>query len=601
MLKIKNVEICFEEQVLNQTDLQIPEHCITLLRGVSGSGKTSLLYRIGLISEDRDFVYKIHGEDLSKADENIRNEFRRNHYAFVLQDNSLYEQYDVLGNLKMYAAFGGKTYTEEEYRTFLSSVNLNVPFHQPVSTLSGGEKQRTSIACCLAKDTEILILDEPTSFLDSENEKTVFQVLRNVCDQYRKTIIITSHSPVAMEAADEVYEIENKELIEKRHYEEKESDSFSKEEKKIPFSFIFSYAAYFFRKFAGTETCMILALTFSLLLMSVLKINTDRNTAEGIAAFQSLSENQIFVTKDDAHKTADGELEAFAFSFQEEGVEVYPYIRTLAVIDGTVIPVFPLFEDSHVLDGISAVYDGELYLSSSAYRKFQENHINATTAELNILVQNESGEMEDTGIVFSPAGVLNRDFRSKYLESDVFAYCSYETLKEIYEKEGLLHQEMYEGYTVRMDSFESYSKAAEELEKTDYGITLFYDYIDELQNLAEVNRKAGILIVCAAGLLTGVIMALMETMYFRKRDREMMMLKINGAGEGMMFKIAAAEILIQCLLAFVIASMIIAVIFRSVSSVIVPMLAVLTAVTMICLILEWKLIRSVSAEKILRQ
>jgi len=80
-----------------------------------------------------------------------------------------------------------------------------------------------------------------------------------------------------------------------------------------------------------------------------------------------------------------------------------------------------------------------------------------------------------------------------------------------------------------------------------------------------------------------------------------MMLKINGAGEGMMFKIAAAEILIQCLLAFVIASMIIAVIFRSVSSVIVPMLAVLTAVTMICLILEWKLIRSVSAEKILRQ
>ena len=96
MIEIKDIEIVYDDYIiLNKTDIDIPEHAITLIRGVSGSGKTSLLYRIGLISEDDHFYYNIY-EDIQ--DDDKKSILRREYISFVLQDNSLFEQYDVLGN-----------------------------------------------------------------------------------------------------------------------------------------------------------------------------------------------------------------------------------------------------------------------------------------------------------------------------------------------------------------------------------------------------------------------------------------------------------------------------------------------------------------------
>ena len=210
MIEIKDIEIVYDDYIiLNKTDIDIPEHAITLIRGISGSGKTSLLYRIGLISEDDHFYYNIY-EDIQ--DDDKKSILRREYISFVLQDNSLFEQYDVLGNMQLYAAFHNKRYSEEKYRQILKSVNLDIPLHQSIQTLSGGQKQRVAIACALCKDTEIIILDEPTSFLDKENEMLVFDTLKHICDTYQKTIIISSHSDYAMSIADKIYEIQDKEI-----------------------------------------------------------------------------------------------------------------------------------------------------------------------------------------------------------------------------------------------------------------------------------------------------------------------------------------------------------------------------------------------------
>lgn len=147
MIEIKDIEIVYDDYIiLNKTDIDIPEHAITLIRGISGSGKTSLLYRIGLISEDDHFYYNIY-EDIQ--DDDKKSILRREYISFVLQDNSLFEQYDVLGNMQLYAAFHNKRYSEEKYRQILKSVNLDIPYIQSIRHLQEGKTKSRHSLCIM--------------------------------------------------------------------------------------------------------------------------------------------------------------------------------------------------------------------------------------------------------------------------------------------------------------------------------------------------------------------------------------------------------------------------------------------------------------------
>ena len=215
MIEIKDIEIVYDDYIiLNKTDIDIPEHAITLIRGISGSGKTSLLYRIGLISEDDHFYYNIY-EDIQ--DDDKKSILRREYISFVLQDNSLFEQYDVLGNMQLYAAFHNKRYSEEKYRQILKSVNLDIPLHQSIQTLSGGQKQRLLILCCMMKEPEIIFLDEPTAYLDDENRRRMRKIIYDLCYKYHKTVVIASHDLDMLEIADKHYHIENQQILLKKN------------------------------------------------------------------------------------------------------------------------------------------------------------------------------------------------------------------------------------------------------------------------------------------------------------------------------------------------------------------------------------------------
>jgi len=198
MLKLENISIHYNNTFLLSAELHIPINKITLIRGINGSGKTSLLYRAGLISNDKSYKYLVDDFDLITAEEKEKSAFRQKHLSFVFQDNPLFEQYDLLGNLKIHAQFNNKDYSEEEKRNILKKVKLDIPLNMSIEKLSGGERQRLAIACCLCKDTDIIILDEPTSFLDEENELLIFSLLKDLSNSEKKTIILSSHSKNAI-------------------------------------------------------------------------------------------------------------------------------------------------------------------------------------------------------------------------------------------------------------------------------------------------------------------------------------------------------------------------------------------------------------------
>ena len=551
MLNISNIQIEFEDLVLGKSSFTIPEHCVTLIRGFSGSGKTSLLYRVTLISEDTDFIYEIGNLNISKLSDREKCAFRKEHIAFVMQDNSLFEQYDVLGNMMLYADFNNQKYSHEQYIEFLNNVNLHVPLHQSIKTLSGGERQRLAIACALCKNTELIVLDEPTSFLDEENELHVFHVLRNIADIFKKTIIITSHSDHAIDISDEILEIKDKRLIEIKHYEEENHDTFPLTTKSFPHSFYQSYIRYFYKKYRNFEAGIIFFLSAALFILSVMIIHTDNSTEKSITSYQKMSENQIFVTKDTENKTVDTTLSPFSFTLDE--YTVYPYIRTIGMLNNTPFPVLPFFSNNNIEDRLAAKYnDNGLYISFECYREIMNAMINPENISIDIVIQTDEDTYETYSHPVKIAGILDSSFQSPYLSAgnSRFLYADYSMLEEIYREYGLTGKKQYDGYTIFTDNFDTYVSLSDELSKNSYGVTLFFTYIDEMKELESINRKVKIGISSLGFIVTFFLFAIIETLYTRKRSKELMMLKLNGADNREILYVLIVNASMQCITAW---------------------------------------------------
>ncbi len=606
MLRLENIKIQFEDVILENTDLLIPEHCITLIRGVSGSGKTSLLYRLGLVSQDRMFSYIVNGEDLLKKDDRTQSLFRRNHIAYILQDNSLFEQYDVIGNLKLYAGFRGRSYSDEQYRDILRSVRLEIPFTQSVQTLSGGERQRLAIACALCKDTEIILLDEPTCFLDDVNEINLFQILKDTVYKYQKTIIITSHSEYAEMYADQIYEIRDKRLTEIRHYEEQATEIFGKTEEKPDISFYLAYIVYFLRKYIAYKLSVIMMIAFSVLTLNYLSIQNDISTEHIIREYESVSENQMFVTNDSENISADSQLTPFSFCLDSDNAAVYPYIRTVAEFENTIYPILPCFPENHIENKTYMKYrPGSVYISYQCFKKYWESGIDLKDREISVAVQTSATVFQKYPEHFQIAGVLWNYFQSPYLKNtDEYFYMDYSLLDHIYQKTGAYQQNQYGGYTIIADNFDQYKKLAEKLSEN-YGVKLFFEEISELQRIIQSGNtmRKGIMIV--GSFVTFLMLSITEVLYFRKRDKEMMMLKMNGIRTRDMTLLLWLDTLLSCIFAGIFSTIFLIILqslqHRSWLQYALFTIAFLTAASVLLALVQYISVRKMSVERIIRK
>ena len=199
MIKIKNLTKDFtregiSERVLKDVSLNIKDGQFVTIMGPSGGGKSTLLNIIAMLMEPTSGSVTIDDEEINYKKENHNDDLRRNKIGLIFQNANLISCLSPMENL-MVAMDNDKSYKEkkEEAKRLLESVGLKNKIKGDVSSLSGGEAQRVAIVRSLVNKPSILLCDEPTGALDSNNGKKVMELLLNIKKQNNTTLIIVTH------------------------------------------------------------------------------------------------------------------------------------------------------------------------------------------------------------------------------------------------------------------------------------------------------------------------------------------------------------------------------------------------------------------------
>lgn len=197
-----SVTIDSRDVVRNASLTAVPAQ-MTALVGPSGSGKTTLLHTMGLLLRPTSGTVLIDAETTGSWNEARRRRFWRSHAAFVLQDEGVIGDESVAFNVTMSASLfgGGVRGDRARMRQALDEVGLQDLAGEPASHLSGGEKQRLSIARAIYKNAQVVYVDEPTASLDNDNREHVISLFRARAEA-GCTVIVASHDQEMIEACD---------------------------------------------------------------------------------------------------------------------------------------------------------------------------------------------------------------------------------------------------------------------------------------------------------------------------------------------------------------------------------------------------------------
>ncbi len=194
---------------LRGIDLDIERSGFVVFVGHSGSGKTTLVSTIGGLTRPTEGTVVTDGVDIWKLKDRELSAFRNRTIGFVFQSFSLLPTLDVLNNIVMPVIFRRNgtidvTALRDKALSLLSDLEMSHKVNAYPSELSGGEQRRVAIARALVNDPEILLADEPTGELDIRTEQEVIDIFRHINTEYRKTIIVVSHSLSWIDKADTV-------------------------------------------------------------------------------------------------------------------------------------------------------------------------------------------------------------------------------------------------------------------------------------------------------------------------------------------------------------------------------------------------------------
>ncbi len=214
MLQLSNVHKSYKQagqsvQALRGVDLNITGPGFFAIMGPSGSGKTTLLHLIaGLDKADNGSVV-INGENLSTLSETKLTEFRRRKLGIVFQKFNLIPTLSAQQNVELPGRLDGRpnAWLHERSLKLLADLGLKDRAHHRPDALSGGEQQRVAIARALLFEPGLLLADEPTGNLDSNNAQKLWALLKSLASQQNLTVVMVTHEPAAASNCQRVYVI----------------------------------------------------------------------------------------------------------------------------------------------------------------------------------------------------------------------------------------------------------------------------------------------------------------------------------------------------------------------------------------------------------
>lgn len=195
-----------ELRALDGADFSLDEGKFVVILGPSGAGKSTILNMLGGLDSPTDGTIRVDGRDISKLTGNQLADYRASTVGFVFQFYNLIPTLTVLENVALVKDISKNAVNPEK---MLKEVGLSDHLHNFPSELSGGEQQRVSIARALAKNSKILLCDEPTGALDSETGVLVLKLLLSMAKNYGKTIVIVTHNQSIAKMADTVIRVKN--------------------------------------------------------------------------------------------------------------------------------------------------------------------------------------------------------------------------------------------------------------------------------------------------------------------------------------------------------------------------------------------------------
>ena len=182
--------------MLKNITLTIEDSKVVTIVGPSGAGKTTLLHLIGTLDKPDSGEIVIDDTKIGSLNDNQLSEFRNQHIGFVYQFHHLLPEFTAVENVALPAMIAGKSRKDALHKAteLLDFMKLKSRVNHKPNELSGGEQQRVAVARALMNNPKLILADEPSGNLDTDNAKKLHQLFFDLRDQFHQTFIIVTHN-----------------------------------------------------------------------------------------------------------------------------------------------------------------------------------------------------------------------------------------------------------------------------------------------------------------------------------------------------------------------------------------------------------------------
>ncbi len=197
---------------LRGVSLELEPGTVHAVVGPSGCGKSTLLYILGLLDRPDAGSIELESGSVSHLPDHELSRLRRELIGFIFQFHFLLEEFTAEENIMIPMRRLGRLSQDEMHARaveLLEGVGLREKAERPSRHLSGGEQQRVAVARALANDPRIILADEPTGNLDTENSHRAFELLQEIVQRGQKSLLLVTHNPEIAERCDWIHEMQD--------------------------------------------------------------------------------------------------------------------------------------------------------------------------------------------------------------------------------------------------------------------------------------------------------------------------------------------------------------------------------------------------------